>query len=134
MSDLFSRIRDAGRRFETRRRIGLRVLFVLGFATSLGAQSQFATYDPTGNLTQQATSASAVGPTIVTPPQGLLSPVGGGAVSFNMVATGSAPLSYAWMLNGTPISTTTSPSAATDTLVLTNLATGSFQTGNVDNL
>ena len=92
---------------------------------SIWAQSQYATSDADGNLISQVTSAAAIGPTIVTQPPGQLSQLGA-SVSFSVVASGSATLTYQWQANHVPISTVANPSAATPTLVLTNLSAGSF--------
>ncbi len=48
-----------------------------------------------------------------------------GAVTFSVAGTGSGPLTYRWSHGGTPIDLATNPSAATDTLSLTNLTSAS---------
>jgi hypothetical protein len=45
----------------------------------------------------------------------------GDTVSFTVLATGTAPLSYAWQKGGAPISTAGNPTAATNTLTLANV-------------
>ncbi|WP_158277465.1 immunoglobulin domain-containing protein [Opitutus sp. ER46] len=75
------------------------------------------------NAAGSATSAAATltvnpaptAPTITTDPQSQTVSVGGN-VTFTVVATGTAPLSYQWRKGGTDIST-----ATTDTLTLTNV-------------
>jgi len=44
-----------------------------------------------------------------------------GSVLFSISGTGSAPITYHWRKNGTPIDTLANPSAATATLTLTNV-------------
>lgn len=46
----------------------------------------------------------------------------GGTVSFSVVAMGTGPFTYAWHKGGTPINTVSNPSAATATLILTNVS------------
>ena len=47
-----------------------------------------------------------------------------GSATFTIAAGGSGPFTYQWRAGGTPINTTTNPSAATSTLTLTNVQPG----------
>ena len=62
---------------------------------------------------------SPVGPTIVTQPSNQSVQVGQTA-TFNVSATGTAPLSYQWNKNGSPISGATSPSYTTPATAITD--------------
>lgn len=46
----------------------------------------------------------------------------GGTASFSVVAMGTGPFTYAWHKGGVPINTIANPSAATATLILTNVS------------
>jgi pectate lyase len=64
-----------------------------------------------------ATLAVNAPPSILTPPASQSALIGG-TVTFNVAVTGSAPFTYQWRKNGTPI-----PSAINASLTLTNLQT-----------
>jgi len=63
------------------------------------------------------TSSTATAPTITVQPANLTVSVGGTA-SFNVTASGSAPLSYFWQRNGAPIAGATQPNYTTNDVQL----------------
>ncbi|WP_414662095.1 immunoglobulin domain-containing protein [Horticoccus sp. 23ND18S-11] len=87
--------------------------------------------DTTGTLSLPADAvfsfqtAAPVPPTIVTQPLAQTATVGD-TVTFTVAATGTAPMSYQWRKGGVPI--VGNPSAATDTLTLTNVLTSAAGT------
>jgi hypothetical protein len=74
-------------------------------------------------LSSNATLTIGSAPVITVQPTNQTA-MAGDAVSFSVTATGDAPLSYRWFFAGSAISTATNASAATATLLLTNVATG----------
>ncbi len=60
-------------------------------------------------------------PTVTTQPASV-STCRSGSALFSIVAAGTAPLAYSWRKDGTPIDPIANPSAATDTLTLSNLS------------
>ena len=80
------------------------------------------------NTAGKATSTSAalgviIPPSLTTPPQAVAATAGGNA-SFSVVATGSAPLNYFWLKNGSALASSAKISGVnTATLGLTGIAT-----------
>src|ERR1700736_4410092 len=62
--------------------------------------------------TSPANSQTSTSPAIVTPPTSL-TVAAGQTATFNVVASGTSPLAYQWMSNGTAISGATSASYTT---------------------
>jgi subtilisin-like proprotein convertase family protein len=77
-----------------------------------------------GGWTLSITSSNSP-PTIVTQPASQNVPVGA-TVSFNVTASGTAPLSYQWQMNGNPLA-----NATTSSLTLNNVQTGDSGNYNV---
>lgn|GEM_PF-2165501 len=73
----------------------------------------------TSNVATLTVTAAATPPVISTQPQGA-TVTAGNTVTFTVVSTGSAPLSYQWSKNGSPISGATNPS-----LILAGVQTSS---------
>lgn len=84
-----------------------------------GAYTFTATATDTGGATASASVSITVSgqqPTITSPPQSRIAVIGSD-VTFDVQATGSAPLSYQWLFGSTPIPNATGPS-----LLLTNVS------------
>ncbi|MGH7143467.1 MAG: immunoglobulin domain-containing protein [Planctomycetota bacterium] len=88
-----------------------------------GEQFRVIVTNPAGTATSnQATltvTATAVAPTIVTPPASQ-TVTAGGTATFSVVAAGTAPFTYQWQKNGSAIGGATSQSYTTPTLSLSD--------------
>ena len=83
-----------------------------------GAQFSVVVSNPVGNVTSSSAiltvNAAAVAPSISTQPSSLTI-TSGQTATFSVTASGTAPLTYQWLLSGSPISGATSASYTTPT-------------------
>ncbi len=85
------------------------------FIASQITESATSTLKPTANTTLTFSTAAPVAPTVATPPQSATVNAGSN-VTFTVTASGTAPFSYQWRKNGTPITGNTSATTASFTM------------------